>query len=117
KGYRSALDQAGLAHREELVAKVSRLEEGARALGELLEQENPPSAVFCASDALALGAMEECERRGIRIPDDLAIVGFDNIWVSGLPGVSLTTVDGKARQVGRTAADLLCQRVEDRARR
>jgi LacI family transcriptional regulator len=117
KGYRTALEDAGLPFQDDLVVRVrgSRSGEGARALRALLSGEKPPTAVFVASDTMALAVLEECERRGVRVPDDLAVVGFDNIWVGRLPGVSLTTVDGKARQIGRTAASLLCQRIADRA--
>lgn len=118
KGYETAMAGAGLEPEPGLrvLARSARSEDGATALGELLAADKPPTAVFVGSDTMALGVLEECERRGLRVPDDLAVVGFDNIWVGRLPGVSLTTVDGKARQVGRTAAGLLCQRIDDRAR-
>lgn len=96
------------------VAASTAQEDGALALAELLDSPTPPTAVFVASDNLALGALELCAERGIRVPEDLAIVGFDNIRVGGLRGVQLTTVDSRARDIGRIAAERLVDRIDER---
>ncbi|QWF22983.1 LacI family transcriptional regulator [Nocardioides sp. LMS-CY] len=96
------------------VAESTRQESGAPAMAELLGADEPPTAVFVANDSLAIGAIEACAARGVRIPDDVAIVGFDNIWVAHLHGVQLTTVDSRAREIGRNAAHRLLDRIEAR---
>ena len=112
--YRETMEAEGLAgDRVELVRSAAP-SSAVDALGRLLESGEPPTAIFVSSDTMALVVLEECARRGVKVPDDLAVVGYDNVWVGRLPGVSLSTVDSKARQVGRTAANLLCQRIDDR---
>jgi DNA-binding LacI/PurR family transcriptional regulator len=100
----------------ELVVEVeaSTPERGAEAVEGLLDLPEPPTAVFVGSDGMALGVLEACARRGIAVPDDLAIVGFDNIWVGRLPGIRLTTIDSRAREVGMSAAAQLVDRIEAR---
>lgn len=115
RGHRDAVDARGVPFDEGLlrVCRDSRQVDGEAAARELLARDEPPTAVFVASDSMALGVLQECERQNLRVPDDLAVVGFDNIWISRLPGISLTSVDGKARRVGRVAADLLGQRLAE----
>jgi DNA-binding LacI/PurR family transcriptional regulator len=96
------------------VSKSTGQEDGGRALAELLALPEPPTAVFVASDNMAIGALELCAERGLRVPEDLAIVGFDNIRVGGLHGVQLTTVDSRARDIGRKAAERLVERIDER---
>lgn len=97
-----------------IVPSLTTAEAGAEAGERLLDLPEPPTAVFVANDSMALGVLDACARRGVRIPEDLAVIGFDGIWVGGLPGVRLTTVDSKARQVGRSAAHLLAARIDAR---
>jgi LacI family transcriptional regulator len=92
---------------------VSTLESGAEAAAELLALPEPPTAVFVGSDAMALGVMDACAAARVGIPEDLAVVGFDNVWVARMPGVRLTTVDSHAREIGRRAARHLVHRIED----
>lgn len=97
-----------------IVPSLTTAAAGAVAAERLLDLPERPTAVFVANDSMALGVLEACARRGVRIPEDLAVVGFDGIWVGGLPGVRLTTVDSKAREVGRSAAHLLAARIDAR---
>ncbi len=106
----SGLDSNDLA----VVAESTRQESGAAAVAELLDLEDPPTAVFVASDSLAFGVLEECARRGVRVPEDLAIVAFDNVWVGAMQGVQLSSVDSRAHEVGRLAAQRLLSRIEGR---
>jgi LacI family transcriptional regulator len=87
-------------------ASSTGLEDATGAAAAMLARHRP-RAVFAASDTLAFGVMSAAERLGLLIPGDLALVGFDDIWVSGIPGVSLTTVSSRARQVGQMAATML----------
>ncbi|MFC8658712.1 LacI family DNA-binding transcriptional regulator [Streptomyces parvus] len=81
---------------------------GARVLG--LPQQ--PTAVFCANDLLALGVMQTAFDAGVRVPDDLAVVGYDDIEFAGACLIPLTSVRHPAREIGRLAAQLLLQEVE-----
>jgi DNA-binding LacI/PurR family transcriptional regulator len=99
-----------------VIAEATTQEAGAAAIQELLDLPEPPTAVFVGSDGMALGVLEGCAKRGLAIPLDLAVVGFDDIWVARMPGIQLTTVDSQAREVGRKAARQLLARIEGRLR-
>jgi DNA-binding LacI/PurR family transcriptional regulator len=85
--------------------------EGAAAMEELLALPNPPDAVFCFNDLLALGAMRTILRRGLRIPDDIAVVGFDDIEDGRFSTPTLTTISPDKGQIARTAIDFLIRRL------
>ena len=89
---------------------------GAAAVEELLRLERPPTAVVCANDLLAIGALDAARRVGLQAPDDLSVTGFDDIEVAALVTPALTTVRNPAYEIGRTSARLLLERVagEDR---
>ena len=72
-----------------------------------------PTAAFCANDLLALGLLQQCVSLGIRVPEDLAIVGYDDIEFAGAAAVPLTSVRQPRRELGRTAADLLLDEAEN----
>ncbi|MEE6295637.1 LacI family DNA-binding transcriptional regulator [Georgenia wangjunii] len=94
-------------------AESATVEGGARAAEELLASPGV-TAVFAANDLIAMGVLSYCASIGRRVPEDLAVVGFDNVWVSRMPGIDLTTVDGKTREVGRMAAERVVERIRDR---
>ena len=79
----------------------------ARLLPRLLDGPRPPTALFCANDQMAIGAMREIRRRGLAIPDDVAIVGYDDVAVASELITPLTSVHVPMRDIGRAAADLL----------
>ena len=88
---------------------------GARAV---LELEPLPSAVFAANDISAMGVMQTLESEGLRIPQDISLVGYDNVDFAGLDHIGLTTVDQPRREIGTIAMDLLLERIEgERTRR
>ena len=92
-GYESVLGELGLAQREEYVLRGGWLHERAHDLTrDLLQLAEPPDAIFCASDVMAIGAMAAIEAAGLRVPDDVAVVGFDDIDYARLVTPSLTTV-------------------------
>ena len=82
---------------------------GARAVGRLLDRAQPErtTAVFCANDLLALGVLSECVRRGVRVPHDLAIVGYDDIPYAEFAAVPLSSVRQPRAALGRAAARML----------
>ncbi|WP_157987823.1 LacI family DNA-binding transcriptional regulator [Jiangella endophytica] len=90
---------------------ASTIEGGRAAARALLDVASPPTGIFFASDTMALGGLMACADLGLRVPDDVSIVGFDNVTVGQLPGIGLTTVDSDAARVGEEATELLLKRI------
>jgi DNA-binding LacI/PurR family transcriptional regulator len=113
-GYRSALAEAGLAVDEGLIAPASAFhrEDGAAAMAVLLDRPAPPDAVFCFNDSLALGALRTLYERGLRVPDDVALIGFDDIEDGRFATPSLSTVAPDKAAIARSAVELLIGRIE-----
>jgi len=78
-----------------------------------LPRDQRPSAVFCANDLLALGVLQEMTHRGLAVPDDVAIVGYDDIEYAAAAAVPLTSVAQPRELLGRTAAELLFDEIND----
>ena len=111
-GYRQALRMAGLPHDPALERCGSFKEESGRRLtAELLDATPPPEALFLANNLLTMGALEELYVRGLRVPDDIAVVCFDELPWAALSAVSLTTVTQPVYDLGSTAALRLFQRL------
>jgi LacI family transcriptional regulator len=84
---------------------------GAAGLIAEVPESRRPTAVFCANDLIALGVLQEMTRRGIRVPRDIAIVGYDDIDFAASAAIPLTSVRQPREQLGRTAAELLLDEV------
>jgi DNA-binding LacI/PurR family transcriptional regulator len=111
-GYRDALAQAEVEYREDLVAFGDFSEvSGAAAMRSLLAARPDLDAVFVASDLMAAGAMRALREAGRRIPDDVAVVGFEDSVVAGQLEPSLTTVHQPVEEMGRQMARLLLARI------
>ncbi len=110
KGYKDALTQAGITVDEGLITQgdFSTKTGHERAL-ELLKLENPPTAIFAANDQSAIGVFQAAEEMGLQIPEDLSIVGFDNI--SEAKYLGLTTVDQFLSEMGYVATQMLIKMV------
>lgn len=108
EGYRAALGRAGIAVDEQLVHfsdfGTSSGQAGARAV---LDVPDPPTAIFAGSDMQAFGVYQEAAARGLRIPDDLSVVGFDDIAFSELTTPPLTTVRQPLARMAAEAVRLL----------
>ncbi|HLT60455.1 MAG TPA: LacI family DNA-binding transcriptional regulator [Microlunatus sp.] len=115
QGYREALRLAGLPVRPELEIPCVEWsgDGGHRAMTEFLAEHDPPEALFCMTDAMALGALAALAAAGLRVPDDVSVVGYDNVWESRFSAPPLTTVDFDKRRLARTALDLLSARIND----
>ncbi|WP_245694559.1 LacI family DNA-binding transcriptional regulator [Streptomyces abyssalis] len=130
QGYRRALDASGLPADPELVVTTEfTIEAGARALHRLLERSpgqepgrraaaegaadraRPVDAVFCANDQLALGASQALHSRGLRIPEDVAVVGMDDTVLVRAGWPPLTSVDLGSAERGKIAAEMLLERI------
>jgi DNA-binding LacI/PurR family transcriptional regulator len=111
-GYRDAMRRAG---RKPLKRHVAigdfTAEGGATAMNRLLDADASIDAVFAASDLTALGAMSVLADRGLRVPDDVAIVGFDDVREASLANPALTTVRQPIDELGRTMARKLLDRI------
>ncbi|MEV8443806.1 LacI family DNA-binding transcriptional regulator [Actinosynnema sp. NPDC051121] len=118
EGYRKALVEAGLPVRDGLVATALNYHrrDGAEAMARLLAAPEPPDAVFCFNDLLAVGAVRAAAERGVRVPADVAVVGFDNTEEGAYSLPSLTTVAPDKAAIARAAVDLLRRRVDDPGR-
>lgn len=105
QGYRQSLTNAGLSMDPQLVAAVNAFHptEGARAMAELLALDEPPDAVFCFNDLLALGAIRNLLTSGYRVPDDVAVIGFDDIEVGKYVTPTLSTISPDKNQIASAA--------------
>ncbi len=106
EGFRGALAEMGLFIGPELVrAGDFTVEGGIEAMADLMQLDEPPTAVFAMSDDMAIGAIAEARRRGLRIPDDVAVVGFDDNTMASL--FDLTTVRQDVGVIGSCAGRLV----------
>jgi DNA-binding LacI/PurR family transcriptional regulator len=107
-GYRAAMDAADVPVDPELV-RISRLyvEGGLTDGRKLLDLPNPPTAIFTANDLQALGVYEAARQAGVRIPDELSVVGFDDLSFTRWSGPPMTTVRQPLEQMGATAARMI----------
>ncbi|GLX77364.1 DNA-binding transcriptional regulator CytR [Thalassotalea insulae] len=90
------------------------IEAGETGARELLANPNRPTAIFCFNDDIAIGAIHEIKKHGLRVPDDISVVGFDNIKVSGYIDPPLTTIDQPAYEMGRTAVEVVLQQIKNK---
>jgi LacI family transcriptional regulator len=110
KGYRDALDKAGLPLDKRLIAAGDyTTETGINCARELLALDHPPTAIFASNDQMAMGVYQVAQEMGLRIPEDLSVVGFDNIMESKYMG--LTTVDQFISEMGFMATQMLIKRI------
>jgi len=114
-GYRSALKEAGLEYSSELVAWGDFSEEhGYRAMSRLLSLPNPPTAVVAVDDLVAIGALRAAKERGVGIPQELAIVGFNDSPFCQYVEPPLSSVAVDIRTLAQMATDVLIKLIEER---
>lgn len=115
RGYRQAHAEAGIPVDESLV-RVGAYDPqvAAQAARLLLTAPDRPTAIFAANDLSAIAAIDVARELGLRVPEDLSVVGFDNIPDSALSVPSLTTVDQPIREMGRCAVDMLINLIRDK---
>jgi LacI family transcriptional regulator len=116
RGYRAALAAAGILPDPTLeVEAVPEIGPGRDAAAYLLDLREPPTAIFGFNDDIAIGAIQAARARGLRVPDDLSVVGFDDVQHATIVTPALTTVRQPLAEMGRTAVSLL-NRLLDRQR-
>jgi DNA-binding LacI/PurR family transcriptional regulator len=101
-GYKRALTEAGVSPSEAWITRVAAFDEHSGRVGveKLLRLAVPPEAVFCITDRIALGAIRELQSRGLQVPGDIAVVGFNDIPEAACCNPPLTTVAAPARELG-----------------
>lgn len=115
-GYRAAMEEAGLSIRPEWVIEAPFLQEGGYlALDRLLHLPERPTALVVTDDIIAIGILRELYAYGWRVPDDLALVSFNNVALAELTTPPLTTVDIDIYRLGTTATSLLLRRIAGEA--
>ena len=108
EGFRKGLKEAGLdPNVEVLLPTPTNVNMGAQLLSQVLEQTPDCDAVFCCNDDLALGALFECQRRGIKVPQQMAIAGFNDLSWAACASPSITTIVTPRYDIGYQAAQLL----------
>lgn len=113
-GYRQALHEAGIAHDPALERSGTfRVESGRQQANELLDLEHPVDALFVGSNLLTIGAIDAITMHNLRIPADLAIVGYDEMPWTSAGSIALTTVTQPVYELGSTAALRLFQRLQN----
>lgn len=114
-GFQRALGEAGLPVPAEPAVRGNFTQADGRAAAQRLLDAGGevPEGLVCANDQMAIGALQTLERRGIRVPQDVAVVGFDGIPLGRVVRPSLTTVSQPMRRLGQTAVDLLVERLRD----
>jgi LacI family transcriptional regulator len=113
KGYRQAMQATGLAYRDEYVAYGDfYVESGRRAMANLLSLDEPPTAVFAASDMMALGAIRAAGDAGLNVPADLSVVGFDDIQLADHMNPPLTTLRQDKAGLGVAAGTALMRLID-----
>ena len=111
-GYRASLEKAGISVDEKLIASGDyTTETGIQCTRELLSLNHPPTAIFASNDQMAIGVFQVAQELGLRIPDDLSVIGFDNITESKYMG--LTTVDQFISEMGYVATQMLIKLIND----
>jgi LacI family transcriptional regulator len=115
RGYHAALAGAGVLPDDALVRYSNfRIDGGRAAAASLLDLPAPPTAVFAFNDSMAIGAMQEAAARGLRVPGDCSVVGFDDTVEASVVVPALTTVRQPLAELGRTAVSVLLRQLNDR---
>jgi DNA-binding LacI/PurR family transcriptional regulator len=116
RGYREALEAAGMPYDETLVRVAApwHRENGAAAMRLLLEERVDFDALFALNDTLGLGALRALGEAGVRVPDDVAVIGFDNIDEVRFSVPSMSSVDPGRDQIAQIAVDLLLERIREK---
>ena len=111
-GMKSVMDEEGLSFDESmLTGERYQIDTGIEGVRTLLQNSIRPTAICCFNDDIALGAMHEIHRQGLKIPDDISVTGFDNVRISAYLNPPLTTVDQPAYEMGRRAFNVLVQMI------
>jgi len=113
-GYRSSMGEAGIPIEEGWVSEGKLTLEGAiQATRGLLEHPQRPTAIFCANDEMAMGCLHQIRLAGLRVPQDISVVGFDDIRYAAISNPSLTTIHQPAEEIGECVMRRLLREIEE----
>ena len=111
-GFLKALNEANIAVRDEWIVQGDfEPESGYKAMQQILSQKQRPTAVFCGGDIMAMGAICAADELGLRVPQDISVIGYDNVRNARYFTPALTTVHQPKEQLGVTALDMLLERI------
>ncbi|WP_440897032.1 LacI family DNA-binding transcriptional regulator [Amphibacillus sp. Q70] len=116
KGYKLGMDKYGLPINEDYIVDGGYFsyEGGYHAMNNLLKLDDVPTAVFASGDTMAIGAIKAIKEAGLKVPDDISIVGFDDIDLAQHITPALTTIRQNTELMGKRAADLLIDQINDK---
>lgn len=115
KGYRKAMAEAGLEVKEEWILEGDfECESAVAAAKQFIAMEERPTAIFCFNDIMAMAMISTFQQAGINVPEDISIVGYDNIDLAPYFSPPLTTIHQPKRRLGKSAVEILMQRVKDK---
>ncbi|WP_366183137.1 LacI family DNA-binding transcriptional regulator [Flavobacterium ovatum] len=113
-GYRDALEKYGLPLYEEMIIESNlRVEDGRRIMKELLALPVRPDAVYAAGDYAALGALQVLKEENIKVPEEIALIGFSDEPFTSLSSPSITTINQHSAQIGKLAAESFLERIKN----
>ena len=115
EGFMKAMNEANLPiHENWIMEGFFEPEDGYECMNKILVQDNLPTAVFCCNDVMALGAISAITEKGLRVPDDISIIGYDNIHSSRFYAPPLTTIHQSKSRLGAQAVNLLFERIANK---
>ncbi|HLE92929.1 MAG TPA: LacI family DNA-binding transcriptional regulator [Anaerolineales bacterium] len=116
-GYRKALEQAGISYDENLIVRGDyHAQSGMEITHSLLAMTPRPTAIFALNDLMAIGALRAATEAGFSIPNDLAVVGYDDLEIARFTNPPLTTIAQPKKEIGRQAVSLLVDRMSQKSR-
>ncbi|MEZ3498802.1 HTH-type transcriptional repressor PurR [Pantoea sp. KPR_PJ] len=111
-GFLKALEEAGIAVRSEWIVQGDfEPESGYQAMQQILQQKQRPTAIFCGGDIMAMGAICAADEMGLRVPQDISVIGYDNVRNARYFTPALTTVHQPKAQLGEKALEMLLDRI------
>lgn len=114
EGFKSVIKEHKIEQQAVIIETDQSLEEGYRAAEKIVLEHKDTTAIFASSDMLALGVLEAATDYGWDLPDEISLIGYDNIFFSKLARVPLTTIDSRMEELGTTAVQLLNERIKGR---
>ena len=115
QGFKRAMNQAQLDINEDWILEGNfECDTAVLAADQLVAMDNRPTAIFCFNDTMALGLMSRLQQKGIRIPEDISVIGYDNIELAEYFSPPLTTVHQPKRRLGKNAFEILLKRIKDK---
>jgi len=115
RGYQEALKKQNIAVEDDLICFTDDLSslEGTQATQKFLKRPVPPDGIFCSNDTSAISAIQTIKKAGLRVPEDIAVVGFSNTPTSLIIDPALTTIDDHAFEMGQAVARMVIRQIEE----